>query len=90
MSALLVSCGSRVRCIAEPGGEGPRVGWLGTVLDVERAEGLFLVTISWDAVRGNRAQRRRGESPLHLWAFEDAGLAGSHLEVVMLGAIGNA
>jgi hypothetical protein len=74
----------------EPSSEGPRIGWLGTVLNVERVEGLFVVTIVWDALRGNRAQRRRGEGPVHLWAFQDQGLAAEHLEIVTVGANGNA
>lgn len=87
---LLISAGSRVRCKAEPGDEGPRVGWVGTVLEVEREDGLFIVTIAWDAMRGNRAERRRGEVPLHFWAFQDDRLAADHLEIVTVGMSGNA
>jgi hypothetical protein len=87
---LLISAGSRVRCIAEPGEDGPEVGWVGTVTNVDREEGLFLVTIAWDALRGNRAERRKHGIPLHCWGFQDAVLAAEYLEVVTVGDSGNA
>ena len=87
---LMVSAGSRVRCRAAPGDEGPRVGWLGTVVHVDHEDGLLIIDIAWDALRGNRAQRRRGEVPLHTWAFQDQGLAAEHLEIVAEGLGGNA
>ena len=87
---LLISSGSRVRCRAEPGNKGPRCGWVGTVLDVDREECLFIVTIAWDALRGNRAQRREGGVLLHSWAFQDEQLAAEYLEVIAVGVSGNA
>jgi len=87
---LLISAGSRVRCICEPGEDGPGMGWVGTVVGVDREDGLFLVTITWDALRGNRAERRKYGIPVHCWGFQDAVLAAEYLEVVTVGDCGNA
>ena len=87
---LFLSVGARVRCIGEPGDPGPRLGWLGTVAEVSTQGSVFMVAIAWDAVRGNRAQRRRGETPVHFWAFEDHEVAAKHLEVVDQGMRENA
>jgi len=86
---LLISPGSRVRCLAESGDQGPRAGWLGTVLGVDREEGLFIVTIAWDALRGNRAARRQRRVLLHSWAFQDKQLAADYLEVATAEESGN-
>ncbi|HYL89759.1 MAG TPA: hypothetical protein VEU32_13450 [Burkholderiales bacterium] len=88
--SLMVYTGARVRCRIAPGDEGPSVGWLGTVFAVDREEGLFVVTIAWDAVRGNRAERRAGLTPLHFWGFQDETLAANYLQVITVGASGNA
>ena len=85
----LISSGARVRCRAESGAQGPRAGWLGTVLEVDCENGSLLVTIAWDALRGNRAKQRQRRIPLHLWAFQDEQLAADYLEVVSVELSGN-
>jgi hypothetical protein len=52
------------------------------VASVELDEGLFIVEIVWDALRGNRATRRKGRAQVHMWAFESEQLALEYLEVV--------
>lgn len=77
--------GVRVRCLTRDfneGREGPGYGWVGEVVDVEAGEGLFVVYITWDALRGNRAARRKGGIPLHVWAFDSERLAVDYLEVL--------
>lgn len=80
-----IAPGERVRCLAEDLNEGPRYGWVGTVLKVEREHGLFVVSIAWDALRGNRAERRKNGVPIHVWGFQSAELAAEFLEVVAIG-----
>jgi len=78
-----ITAGGRVRCLARDLEQGPQYGWLGTVVEVQHDEGLFIVGIVWDELRASRAARRRqGGVPLHMWAFESEQLAIEFLEVL--------
>jgi len=71
-----------VRCLECGFEPGPQPGWLGSVFEADHEDELFVVVIGWDALLGNRAERRRGGVPLHIWAFDSEELANRFLEVI--------
>ena len=85
-----IAPGVRVRCRRAEFEPGPRVGWVGTVVDAELEDELFVVVIAWDELLAGRAARRQGDLPVHVWAFDSEKLAGEFLEVVSVGSSANA
>ena len=84
MTERLITPGARVRCLEKhfEVGMGPQWGWVGTVIDLDDENGLFIAYIAWDALHGNGRDRRKHKIPLHVWAFESERLAKEFLEVV--------